>query len=113
MIEVYARRRGERCTFFATGHAAKGDERDVVCAGVSALTSALIFHAVKTSARYLRYTMASGQVFLSCHGLGAAFDLVLTGLSAIAAGYPEHLRMTVDDVTERGTAPRKVRSHES
>ena len=100
MIEVYARRRGERCTFFATGHAEKGDERDVVCAGVSALAGALVFHAAKKSARYLRYTMSSGQVFLSCHGLGEAFDLVLTGLSAIATRYPAHLRMTVDDKCE-------------
>ena len=36
MIEVYAKRRGERCSFFATGHATEGSERDVVCAGVSA-----------------------------------------------------------------------------
>ncbi len=101
MIEVYARRRGERCSFFATGHAEEGSERDVVCAGVSALTSALVFHAVNAGARYLRYTMSAGQIFLSCHGLGDAFELVLSGLSAIAEKYPEHVRIAVDDKQEQ------------
>ena len=96
MIEIYAKRRGDRCSFFATGHAG-GEEQDVVCAGVSALTSALVFHAITANARYLRYTVSSGQVFLSCHGLGDAFELVLTGLSAIAEKYPEQVRMAVDD----------------
>lgn len=118
MIEIYARRRGERCTFFATGHAAEGDERDVVCAGASALIGALVLYAVQASVRYLRYTMASGQVFLSCHGLGTAFDLVLTGLSSVAVEYPEHLRVTIDDKgagsseVRQSRALRKVRRYE-
>lgn len=100
MIEVYAKRRGDRCSFFATGHAVEGSERDVVCAGVSALTSALVLHAVSSPARYVRYTVSSGQVFLSCHGLGDAFELVLGGLAAIAEKYPQHVRMAVDDKRE-------------
>ena len=100
MIEVYAKRRGERCSFFATGHATEGRERDVVCAGVSALTGALVIHAVSSNARYVRYTVSSGQVFLSCRGLGDAFELVLEGLSAIAERYPSCLRMAVDDKRE-------------
>ena len=96
MIEIFAKRRGDRCTFFASGHAEEGADRDVVCAGVSALAGALVLHAVNTAPRYLRYTVSSGQVFLSCHGLGDAFELLLSGLSAIAEKYPTHLRLAAD-----------------
>ena len=101
MIAVYAKRRGERCSFFASGHANATPEQDVVCAGVSALTGALVFHAVKSHARYLRYTVSAGQIFLSCQGLGDAFEMTLTGLVAIAEQYPEHLTVTVDDKREQ------------
>ncbi|MBQ8358034.1 MAG: ribosomal-processing cysteine protease Prp [Clostridia bacterium] len=93
MIRIYADRRGERCRFFATGHAEGSAERDVVCAGVSALAGALVLHAVAVPCRHLRYSMAPGEVFLSCNGLGEGLDLVLRGLEAIAERYPHQVRI--------------------
>ena len=95
MITVYADRAKDRCRLFVCGHAERGAEKDIVCAAVSALTSALVLQATgSATCRHVRYRMASGEVFLSCRGgLGAGFDLVLTGLSAIAAEYPDHVRI--------------------
>lgn len=93
MIRVYAERKGGRCRLFVTGHANEGKDRDAVCAGVSALTEALVLYADATPAcRHLRRSVRAGEVFFSCRGgLGAGFDLVVGGLRAIANAYPEHL----------------------
>ena len=95
MIRIYAERRGSRCRLFVEGHAEYAIGPDVVCAGVSALVGALVKYAASSPAcRHLRHSVKSGEVFLSCRGgLGAGFDLVLTGLSAIAAEYPDHVKI--------------------
>jgi uncharacterized protein YsxB (DUF464 family) len=78
-----------------TGHAQYAKGPDVVCAGVSALVGALVKYAESAPAcRHLRRSIESGEVFLSCRGgLGAGFDMILTGLTAIAAAYPDHVRI--------------------
>jgi uncharacterized protein YsxB (DUF464 family) len=95
MIHVYADRRGSRCRLLVTGHAAYAKGPDVVCAGVSALVGALVEYAEHSAAcRHLRRSVESGEVFLSCRGgLGVGFDMILTGLSAIAEAYPDHVKI--------------------
>lgn len=103
MIRVYAHRRGERCRLFVTGHADGGEERHVICAGVSALAGALILYAA-ASCKNARYYMASGEVFLSCPSLGEGFEVVLGGLCEIAKAYPDQVMLMqyepVDDKIE-------------
>jgi uncharacterized protein YsxB (DUF464 family) len=94
MIRIYAEHTGDRCRLFAQGHAEPGAERDAVCAGVSALTGALILHARAVGARYLRYHMRPGEIFFSCREGGECFELVLRGLRAIAGRYPEHVKIS-------------------
>lgn len=106
MIEVYAEKAGPKCRMLVTGHASQGPERDVVCAGVSALVSSLVFYATAAPAcRHLRYSMEPGEVFLSCTGLGESFVLVLRGLDAIAQAHPAHLKInsmpSVDDKSKK------------
>lgn len=100
MICVYAHRKGERCRLYVTGHADGGEERHVICAGVSALTGALILYAA-ANCKNARYSMASGEVFLSCPALGEGFEIVLQGLCEIAKTYPDQVRImqyeAVDD----------------
>ena len=93
MIEVYADRIGDKCRLLAQGHADKGPERDVVCAGVSALVQSLLIYAKAHPAlrRRLRYYAAPGEAFFSCCGIGEGFELVLQGLRAIAQDYEENL----------------------
>lgn len=92
MIEVYAAQRGEKSRLFVTGHASEGPLRDQVCAAVSALSCALVFYADQSKdCRRLRYHMAPGEVFLSCHGLGKGFEVIRTGLLSLAERYPEYV----------------------
>ena len=95
MIRIYAERRGSRCRLFVEGHAEYAKGPDVVCAGVSALVGALVKYAENSPVcRHLRHSVRHGEVFLSCRGgLGVGFDLVMTGLSAIAEEYPDHVRI--------------------
>lgn len=93
MITVYAERTGGRCRLFAEGHAEPGADRDAVCAGVSALTGALILHTDAVRARHLRYYLRSGEIFFSCHGEEDCFEMVLCGLRAISRRYPEHVKI--------------------
>ena len=104
MITVYGDRAADKCRLFVSGHAESGAEKDIVCAAVSALTSALLFQAPGSKVcRHVRYRMAPGEVFLSCHGLGDGFETVMTGLAAIAERYPSHLciKSAVDDKIEK------------
>ena len=92
MITIYADRGAEKCRLFVSGHAEEGAERDIVCAGVSALTGAMVLWAAKGgSCRRVRYQLEAGKVFLSCLGATESFDMMLAGLEAIAHRYPDHL----------------------
>ena len=90
MIAVYADRSGDRYRLLVEGHAEAHPEAAVICAGVSALTQALVTLATRrASCRHLRWSVSRGRVFLSCRGgLGGAFELVLTGLRELAQQYP-------------------------
>ena len=101
MIRVYASRSGERCRLLVTGHAQGGEERRVICAGVSALAGALALYAADL--RHTRYHMAPGEVFVSCPRLGESFELVTRGLCEIAKAYPDQVKIcyaSVDDKIE-------------
>ncbi len=93
MIEIYGEKRGTRVRLYVTGHAAGGPEAGSVCAGVSALTGALADYAAACgNCRHLRVAAGEGSLFLSCHGgLGAAFDMVFAGLTALAESHPAYL----------------------
>ena len=99
MIRVYANRKGAHCRLLVTGHAQGDAEQGVICAGVSALAGALALHAATFP--HARYHMAPGEVFVSCRGLGDCFELIIKGLQAIAAAYPDQVKiepyMSVND----------------
>ena len=99
MIEVFSQRQGEKCRLLVTGHAAYSSENDIVCAGVSALVGTLVQYASQHY-RHVRCRMQSGDAFLAAGG-GArdGFDMIVGGLSAIAAAYPAHVKVyaTVTD----------------
>ena len=93
MIEVFAHRQGEKCRLYVSGHAAYSPGNDIVCAGVSALVGTLVQYASKHY-RQVRCRMQAGDAFLAA-GAGAqdGFDMIVAGLSAIAATYPAHVRV--------------------
>lgn len=95
MIEIFASRKGGYYRLFVTGHANYNPGNDIVCAGVSALTGALLGFAQKSKAcRHLRCYARQGEVFLACRGgLGSAFEAVLLALRGIADAYPQHVQI--------------------
>ncbi len=96
MIEVFSYRHGGYCRLFVTGHANYNPGEDIVCAGVSALTGALVGYARQSpDCRHLRVSVRPGEVFLCVRGdLCAGFDMIVGGLCRIAAAYPDHVRVT-------------------
>ena len=96
MIEVYLKRRGGYYRLYVTGHADYAPGHDIVCAGVSALTGALLALASTDGAcRHLRTLARRGELFLCCRGgLGKAFEATALGLAGIARAYPGHVRVT-------------------
>lgn len=95
MIEVFAKKRGGYYRLYVTGHADYAPGHDIVCAGVSALTGALLaFAQERAECRHLRQMAGHGELFLCCRGgLGSAFDAVMLGLVGISRAYPGHVRV--------------------
>jgi uncharacterized protein YsxB (DUF464 family) len=93
MITAYATQRGDKSRLWIEGHASEGQDREAACAAVSALVQSLVLYAVASNARHLRYQLAPGKAFFSCHGLQRPFEMVLCGLCAIAREHPEHLQI--------------------
>ena len=95
MIEIYAHRKESYYRLFVTGHAGYHPGEDIVCAGVSALTGALIRYArLSPACGHLRCYAKRGEAFLSCRGgLGAGFDMILRAYQNIARLYPNHVRI--------------------
>ena len=86
---------------YVQGHAEYCPGNDIVCAGVSALVGALAAYALgHPHYRHVRCRMQKGDAFFACSsGAEDGFDMITQGLAAIAAGYPEHVRVhrTVTD----------------
>lgn len=103
MIRVYADRRGGRYRLFAVGHAETLPDRELVCAGVSALIEGLLLFAAENPAcRHLRSSAEPGRVFLSCRGgLAGAFDVTLGGLRHIEAIYPRDVTVFSELTTKK------------
>ena len=93
MIEVYSYRYGGKCRLLVTGHAAYSPGNDIVCAGVSALVGALARYAADHY-EHVRCSMRSGEMFLAAgNGAQNGFDMIVEGLAAIGAAYPDHVRV--------------------
>ena len=95
MIEIFSYRHGGKCRLFVTGHAEYSPGNDIVCAGVSALVGALARYASESPRyRHVRCRMQKGDAFFACgEGAEDGFDMIVGGLAAIAASYPDHVRV--------------------
>ncbi len=103
MIRVYADRQDGRYRLYVTGHAEVSPDKELVCAGVSALSEGLLLFAAENPAcRHLRYSAEPGRLFLSCRGgLGGAFDATVRGLCHIAEIYPRDVTVFASLTTKK------------
>lgn len=106
MIRVYyARGEGEH-ELTINGHAGYAEYgKDIVCAGVSAITYALLAwmeHNQEEITQFDELMVEDGQVYITCAGsdkLTTAFQVALMGLIEIARAHPEYV-----DIEYSGTA---------
>ena len=95
MIRVNYDRTGNRHRLSVKGHAgyaAHGD--DIVCAGVSGITYALLGYLHHAGCDIEEVRADSGDVLVDCTGDGliaGAFDMTIIGLLQISKKYPQHV----------------------
>ena len=85
-----------------SGHAMYDDAgKDIVCAGISAITYALLGFAINDdNSGILDYSVESGKVELLCIGgdaLVGAMEMALIGYMQIAHKYPDYIKIETAD----------------
>lgn len=91
MIRVNYCKTGDRHRLALSGHAGYDNTgHDIVCAGVSALSLALLAY-VQTQAEIREAQYESGELLIDCVGgprTEAAFDMAMTGFTNLANKFP-------------------------
>lgn len=99
MIQIDYRRDGDRHQLTVEGHAGQDERgRDIVCAGVSALSFALLGYLAKCGAEIGRLSGGSGSIEVDCTGkeqVAAAFGVAVTGYEQIAERYPQYVEIHI------------------
>lgn len=84
---------GERNTLTVIGHAGYAPHgSDIVCAGVSAITFALIGY-LSNRADDPCVSVENGEVLVSCNGEDNAFEMALTGYKQHSEKYPQYVEV--------------------
>lgn len=95
MIRISYVSAGNRHRLVIEGHAMSDEHgKDIVCAGVSAISFALMGYIRSTDAEIAEISFCSGNVNLDCSGderIQAAFDMAMTGYANIANHYPRNV----------------------
>ena len=95
MIRVNYNRDGNRHRLSVTGHAGyatHGD--DIVCAGVSGISYALLGYLHNASCHIAQARADSGDLLIDVRGgelITGAFDMAMVGYLPIAKKYPHHV----------------------
>lgn len=99
MIRCSYKTDGKTHSLMVLGHAGYNDEgRDIVCAGVSAVTYSLVGWLVnhEKDTSYLYKFVESGSTSIICEGneaIKTAFEVAVIGLAQIAKQYPDYMTM--------------------
>lgn len=95
MIRVNYCRTGDRHRLAVEGHAGQDEQgKDIVCAGVSAISFALLGYLAQCDAEIDHLTGCSGSISVDCTGgeqVEAAFDMAMTGYLQISERYPQYV----------------------
>lgn len=93
MIRVNYLREGDRYRLSVQGHAGYSDHgNDIVCAGVSAISYALLGYLHHAGCDIAEAQADSGNLMISCRGdemTAGAFEMAMVGYLQIAKKYPQ------------------------
>lgn len=93
MIRVNYSQEGSRYRLAVTGHAGySANGNDIVCAGVSAISYALLGYLQNSPAVATEAHMDSGDLMIDCTGpetICAVFEMALIGYLQISKKYPQ------------------------
>lgn len=93
MIRAVYTQAGDRHKLTITGHAGYGEHgSDIVCAGVSAISYALLGFLQNTKTLELKAETESGNMALVCTGgadVASAFEMAVIGYLQISRKYPQ------------------------
>ena len=93
MIRINYCREGDRHRLAVDGHAGQAPRgHDIVCAGVSAISFALLGYLQQCDAEIAECAGGPGSLVMDCRGgelVAGAFDMALTGWLQIAKNYPQ------------------------
>lgn len=99
MIRVRYLREGDHHTLSIQGHAGYAEHgNDIVCAGVSAISYALLGWLNHAGCDISAARVDSGDLEVSCKGIkqaATAFDMAVIGLGQIAKKYPRHVEVYI------------------
>jgi uncharacterized protein YsxB (DUF464 family) len=102
MIEITYSRKDGGHRLSLKGHAGFAEcGQDIVCAGVSAITFALLSYLELVGAQHKK-DMRSGYTICCCERnqhTDIAFSVAITGLELIAGSYPENVSVTNNAAT--------------
>lgn len=100
MIRVTYRQAGEERSVSVTGHAGYAEHgKDIVCAGVTAVTYALALFLEKLD-EGAKLRLDPGDAHIVCRRgdrAAAAFDMAVCGYLAIANSYPQYVEVILPD----------------
>lgn len=99
MITVACSTRQGEHALTVTGHACYNPGNDIVCAGVSAITFALLGWLLNSGADYSAH-YESGECAIRCRrtrDTDTAFDLAVIGFAQIAECYPDNVTIEIAD----------------
>lgn len=102
MIRINYCRTGDRHRLAVEGHAGQDQHgKDIVCAGVSAVSFALVGYLAQCDADIESLTGYSGNISIDCTGgerVEAAFDMALAGYLQISKHYPQYVNVYIASI---------------
>ena len=106
MIHIHYQRDENTHHLHICGHAGYAEHgRDIVCAGVSALSFALLDYLRQTGTPVEEAACRRGRLDLRCRGgeqADSAFDMALCGWRQIAETYPQWVEVDITPRQEAG-----------
>lgn len=107
MIRIDYKREGKHHTLTVQGHAGyDANGKDIVCAGVSAISYALLGYLHNAGCVVADAKTESGDLGIACWGGNEAFDMAMIGYLQIAKKYPQcvdvHIAGDSPDDTRKG-----------